>query len=99
MSFEYLKLAVGNLSHRKTRSILTMIGIIIGIAAVIALISLGAGLQNAVAAQFSGLGSNRLLINAKGNDFGPPGQNAAAILTKDDLKVVQKSQYIKVAAG
>jgi putative ABC transport system permease protein len=96
---EYLKLAAGNLSHRKTRSILTMIGIFIGIAAVISLISLGQGLENAVANQFSALGSDRLIIQAKGNNFGPPGTNAAAKLTKDDLETVQQSQYVRVAAG
>ena len=99
MSTEYLKLAVGNLAHRKTRSILTMIGIIIGIAAVIALISLGQGLETAVKTQFSALGSDRLIIQAKGANFGPPGQNAAATLTKDDLEVVQRAQYVRVAAG
>ncbi len=99
MSAEYLKLAVGNLAHRKTRSILTMIGIIIGIAAVIALISLGQGLETAVKLQFSALGSDRLIIQAKGAGFGPPGQNAAATLTKDDLETVQKAQYVRIAAG
>lgn len=99
MNTEYLKLAVGNLTHRKTRSILTMIGIIIGIAAVIALISLGQGLETAVRSQFSALGSDRILIAAKGSSFGPPGQNDAATLTKDDLEIVQRAQYVRVAAG
>jgi putative ABC transport system permease protein len=96
---EYFMLAVGNLAHRKTRSILTMVGIFIGIAAVISLISLGQGLQTAVTAQFSALGSDRLIIQAKGGLFGPPGQNTAVSLGKDDLRVVQRSQYVKVAAG
>jgi putative ABC transport system permease protein len=99
MSWEYFKLAVGNLSHRKTRSILTMVGIFIGIAAIISLISLGQGLKSAVGAQFSALGSDRLLIQAKGGGFGPPGQNTAAVLTKDDLRVVQHAQYVKIGAG
>ena len=99
MSTEYLKLAVGNLAHRKTRSVLTMIGIIIGIAAVIALISLGQGLETAVKAQFSALGSDRIIVQAKGTSFGPPGQNTAATLTKDDLEAVQRSQYVSVAAA
>ena len=96
---EYFKLAVGNLSHRKTRSILTMIGIFIGIAAVISLISLGQGLETAISSQFSALGSDRLIIQAKGNNFGPPGQNTAAVMTTDDLETVQRSQYVRVAAG
>jgi putative ABC transport system permease protein len=96
---EYLKLAAGNLSHRKTRTLLTMVGIFIGIAAIISLISLGQGLKVAVASQFSALGSDRLIIQAKGAGFGPPGQDTAASITKDDLEVVQRSQYIRVGAG
>jgi putative ABC transport system permease protein len=99
MKLEYLKLALGNLSQRKTRSILTMIGIFIGIAAVISLISLGQGLKTAVSAQFSALGSDRLVIQAKGAQFGPPGQNTAALLTTDDLRTVQRGQYVRIAAG
>jgi putative ABC transport system permease protein len=99
MRIEYLKLAVGNLAHRKTRSILTMVGIFIGIAAVISLISLGQGLESAVQSQFSALGSDRLIIQAKTAGFGPPGTNTAGMLTKDDLEVVQRSQYVRVAAG
>jgi putative ABC transport system permease protein len=96
---EYVKLAAGNLAHRKTRSLLTMIGIFIGIAAIISLISLGQGLKLAVAGQFSALGSDRIIIQAKGGSFGPPGQNTAAMLTTDDLEVLQKTQYVKIAAG
>lgn len=99
MKREYFKLAVGNLSHRKTRSILTMIGIFIGIAAVISLISLGQGLETAISSQFSALGSDRLIIQAKGTMFGPPGQGSTITLTEDDLEVVQRSQYVTVAAG
>jgi putative ABC transport system permease protein len=99
MRIEYFKLAVGNLSHRKTRSILTMVGIFIGIAAIISLISLGQGLKDAVSGTFSGLGSDRLLVNAKGGSFGPPGQGNTVKLTTEDLEVVQRSQYIRVAAG
>jgi putative ABC transport system permease protein len=96
---EYFKLAVGNLSHRKMRSVLTMVGIFIGIAAIISLISLGQGLKGAIGAQFSALGSDRLIIQAKGGSFGPPGQNSAATLTKDDLRKVQKAQYVRIGAG
>lgn len=99
MLSEYFKLAAGNLSHRKTRTILTMVGIFIGIAAVISLISLGQGLESAISAQFSALGSDRIIVEAKGVMFGPPGQTTAAKLTRDDLETVQRSQYVRVAAG
>jgi putative ABC transport system permease protein len=99
MPYDYIKLAVKNLRHRQLRSLLTMIGIFIGIATVVSLIALGAGLKAAVAAQFASLGTDRLVIQAKGGDFGPPGQNTAVELTEKDLDVVQRSRYVEVATG
>jgi putative ABC transport system permease protein len=52
---DYFSLSFNNLKRRKTRSWLTMIGIFIGIAAVVALISLGQGLQASVEKQFAAL--------------------------------------------
>ncbi len=99
MRWDYVKLGLKNLRQRQLRSWLTMIGIFIGIATVVSLISLGAGLKDAVAAQFSSLGTDRLVIQAKGGGFGPPGQGAAVTLTEKDRRVVERSQYVEVAAG
>jgi putative ABC transport system permease protein len=99
MRLEYAKLGLKNLRHRQLRSWLTMIGIFIGIATVVSLIALGAGLKAAIASQFGALGNDRLVISAKSATFGPPGQDVAAPLTKADLKVVERSQYVKTATG
>ena len=95
---DYFRFALSTLSHRKLRSWLTMIGIFIGIAAVVALISLGQGFKEAVNKEFEKIGTDKLIITAK-SGFGPPGLNAVAILTKDDLKVVKKVGGIENAAG
>lgn len=76
-----------------------MIGIFIGIATVVSLIALGAGLKTAISSQFSTLGTDRLVIQTKGAFFGPPGQGAAAELTKKDVDVVQRSSYVTLAIG
>jgi putative ABC transport system permease protein len=99
MRWDYVKLGVKNLRQRQLRSWLTMIGIFIGIATVVSLIALGAGLKAAVSAQFNSLGTDRLTIAAKGGGFGPPGQGTAVMITEDDLRVVQRSQYVSVATG
>ena len=52
MKGEYLLLAINGLKERKLRSWLTMIGIFIGIAAVVALMGLGEGLRTAITGQF-----------------------------------------------
>jgi len=49
---DYFRFAFGNLTHRKLRSWLTMIGIFIGIASVVALISLVQGFQTAIQKEF-----------------------------------------------
>lgn len=59
---EISKLAVRSLLRNKTRSLLTMIGIIIGVSAVISLVSIGQGLQNYITNQFESMGSNVIAV-------------------------------------
>jgi putative ABC transport system permease protein len=58
---DHFLLAFSNLKRRGLRSWLTMIGIFIGIAAVVGLISLGQGLQSAIVEQFEQLGKNTII--------------------------------------
>ena len=53
------RLAIKSLATSKMRALLTMLGIIIGVAAVIIITSLGNGMQNYMNAQFESMGSNR----------------------------------------
>ncbi len=61
-SRELLKLALNSLLSNKMRSILTTLGVIIGVFAVIVLVSLGSGLQKYITNQISGLGSNLIFV-------------------------------------
>ncbi len=96
---DYFSLAVENLRTRKLRSWLTMIGIFIGIAAIVSLISLGQGMKDAITSQFQSLGSDKLTIQAKGIQLGPPGSNVIAPLTKDDVREIQKVNGVKAVSG
>ncbi|NMD68953.1 FtsX-like permease family protein [Bacillus sp. DNRA2] len=62
-----LKIAFKNILANKLRSMLTMLGIIIGISAVIALVSLGQGASKSVSDDISGLGTTKVSINLSGN--------------------------------
>jgi len=62
--FNYIRFSIRSLSHRPKRSWLTIIGILIGITAVVALISLGQGMQRAVDKQFEAFGYNLMTITA-----------------------------------
>jgi len=60
--FEIMRVALGSLKSNPMRSILTMLGVIIGVAAVITMIALGTGAQAAVEARISALGTNVLTV-------------------------------------
>src|SRR3989338_45499 len=97
---DFVSLSFNNLRRRKLRSWLTMIGIFIGIAAVVALISLGQGLQNAIEQQFEQFGSDRIIVQERGLQ-GPPGSGTSLStkLSDKDLKVVKDIKGIEGAAG
>ena len=61
--FENIALALGNLRSNKMRSLLTMLGIIIGIAAVIAIETIGSSMTGAVTDSMSGLGVSNITVS------------------------------------
>ena len=66
-----LRVALNALTLHKLRSFLTMLGVVIGVGAVIALVAVGEGAQAQVVSQFQALGSNLLTVTARTN-FGFP---------------------------
>ncbi len=58
-----LRVAVQSLVAHKMRSFLTMLGVVIGVGAVIALVAVGQGAQAQVVSQFQSLGSNLLTVS------------------------------------
>ena len=99
MKLDYLILALKNLKHRGIRSWLTLLGIFIGVTAVVALIGLGAGLQMAVGAQF-GISSTQILTFQAGGDvyaFGAPGSGAVNKLTTDDVDAIERLSSVEMA--
>ena len=95
---DYLRLAIMSLTNRKMRTYLTMIGIFIGIAAVVSLIGLGQGLRVAITSQFGFLGTDVLSVQASGLTMaGPPGSAVTEPLTKDLIDKVRKVQGVEAA--
>jgi len=76
--FEAFRVALDALRGNRVRSLLTMLGIIIGIAAVIVVVSIGAGARDQIESQVEGLGSNLVLVVPGQLDTANPGQGAAA---------------------
>ena len=78
-------IALKALFNNKTRSFLTMLGVIIGVGSVVMLTSIGTGLQAYVVDQFASLGVETLYV-VPGNPFGSEGQEAMIESTKPVLK-------------
>ncbi len=99
--FDFLELAITNLQHRKLRSWLTMIGIFIGIAAVVSLISLGKGMQQAITKQFEEAGSNIITIMGASGSMASPvlASISAKPITVKDKKKVEHVQGVDQVAG
>lgn len=61
--YEYIKMAVHNIMANKGRSFLTMLGIIIGIASVIAIVSVGEGTKNQMNSEIDDIGGGQIAIS------------------------------------
>ena len=87
---ESFQIALRALAANKLRSVLTMLGIIIGVGAVIALVAAGAGAQAQVAERFTSLGSNLLVVSPGMSFFRgvSQGSSSAQSLTIDDVDAI-----------
>ena len=88
-----LRSALRALAANKLRSVLTMLGIIIGVAAVITMIALGRGATERVQAQMKGLGSNIMLVLPGGVTAGGVrlGAQTGQALTEEDAIAIART--------
>ncbi len=89
MLWEAIKLALRTIRRNVLRSILTLLGIVIGVASVIALVTLGEGTTTKVTADLAKLGSNMLIIRTGGNAPGPPQANEGRSFTSRDVDALR----------
>ena len=97
MNVDELKYSLGNLVHRKLRSFLSALSILIGIAAIFTLVSFGLGLQNYITTLAEEAGTDKLFIQAKG--IGAPGTDENFFLTADDINFIKRINGINEAEG
>ena len=96
-----LRIALRALARNKMRSGLTMLGIIIGVGAVIAMVGVGQGAQNQVQAQIANMGTNLLMVSAGSGFMGGMRMGSATVksLTADDMQaIVRECPAVKTAA-
>jgi len=97
-----LKIALRALRTNKMRSFLTMLGIIIGIAAVIAMMAVGSGASYVISQQIASIGSNIILVIPGSTTSGGlrTGSGGAQTLTSDDVKAIMtECPSVSLAAG
>ncbi|MCW8944341.1 MAG: ABC transporter permease [Sedimenticola sp.] len=95
---DFIKLALGSVSFHRTRSLLTALGIAVGIAAVVLLTSIGEGINKFVLSEFTQFGTNLIAINpGKSETFGISGAlvNSVRPLSLDDAETLAKLPHIK----
>lgn len=98
MRAEYFSIAIRNLRRRGIRSWLTLLGVVIGIIAVVSLISLGDGLKAAVNSQFGVSSTEIITIQAGGmSGYGPPGSGVVNPLTESDAEAIEKLDKVQYA--
>ncbi|MDA0162167.1 ABC transporter permease [Solirubrobacter ginsenosidimutans] len=81
---ETVRTALGAIAANKLRAGLTMLGLCIGVAAVIALVAVGNGSKQQVESSIDALGSNVLVVQAQRGGFGPGASDASVSLTTQD---------------
>lgn len=93
MLIESFKMAIQAILSHKMRSLLTMLGIIIGIASVVTVIALGEGSTQNIMANINAMGTNTIEI-LPGKDFGDMHSNKIKTLTVQDANFLEKQSYI-----
>ena len=93
--WEYIKIALMNIKTNKGRSALTMLGIIIGIASVIMIISIGNGVRSSVNEELENMGGGLIAIYTNDNEEG----NDVKFTEEDFALIKEKVQHVKGATA
>ena len=83
--YEYIKMALHNIRANKGRSFLTMLGIIIGIASVIAIVSIGEGTKNQMNSEIDDIGGGQISLSVSSD-----AQTAEEWITQEDVEAIRE---------
>lgn len=97
LGLELLSFSVRNLSHQKIRTGLTLLGIIIGIATIVAMLSIGEGLKIYTAESFERMGKNKLFVMPGGGTAGMA--FGASAFSQEDVDTISRVRGVEIATG
>jgi putative ABC transport system permease protein len=98
MFLDFFRLSLNSLRHRKRRSWLTIIGTLIGIMAVVSLVSIGQGLENSVSGELRELGGDKIFVMPGGGISGRFSDTTFQ-LTENDVSTVRNTRGMEGAVG
>ena len=91
MLWETVKLAMSSIRRNVLRSVLTLLGIVIGVGAVIAMVTLGNGASSKVQENLAKLGSNMLIVRPGQSTFGPGGASDSRSFDERDVTALKSN--------
>jgi putative ABC transport system permease protein len=96
-----LRIALKALNRNKMRTALTMLGMIIGVAAVITMVALGTGAQTSIEAQIQSAGTNMIMVSAGNFNMGGvrQGQGNASTLIPEDAAAIAQVPGVQYTAA
>jgi putative ABC transport system permease protein len=99
--FMIFRIALKALGRNKMRTALTMLGMIIGVAAVITMVALGTGAQSSIESQIQSAGTNMIMVSAGNFSQGGvrQGQGNASTLVPDDATAISRVQGVQYVAA
>ncbi len=90
---DYFLVAIKSISNRKLRALLTVLGVIISITAIVSLILLGEGLKGSINEQFESMGTNTIYVMPGGMMMG--NVPTIGLLSTDDVEYLEAMPYFK----
>ncbi len=100
--FKLLEVAQSSLLKNKTRSLLTMLGIVIGVSAVVVMVAVGKGAQQNIEARVSALGTNVLMIRSGSTSMGGVrggGGSKRTLTYKDEIAIRENATLLMGVSG
>ena len=100
--FKLLKIAQSSLFKNRTRSILTMLGIVIGVGAVIVMVAIGEGAQQDIETRINSLGTNLMMVRSASNSAGGVRRgsgSARTLLMSDEQTIREQCNLVMAVSG
>lgn len=97
MSFyDLMSMSLGNLWRRKVRTVLTVLGVLIGTTSIVAMLSLAFGMKQIMMEEFSSMGSiTQIQVSSDGGMEGESGTDTSTMLTESNMKMFEEMEHVR----